>query len=101
MTFYIGLWMSDEAAGHMLGFIAGEPQDDRRWIVIGRIEGEIPTVGLWVVIEEMTSVPDEQKIDFTGDGGAALIRWEWIRGAVRWREKPEDPIGFLQRRTPK
>jgi hypothetical protein len=90
---YLVTWLTTESARAALGLYEGI---EGHWLLMGRIEGETPALGLWITLEE-TLDAEGQRIELpeANKDAATLIRWEWMIGAVLWRSRPAShPVGF-------
>lgn len=67
---------------------SGPARSEGQWTFVGRVEGETPGVGVWLVIEEI--VNPEGMVTLAPGPYTVLVRWEWILTAVMTSEKPTD-----------
>ncbi len=89
---YLVTWLTTDSARAALGLYEGP---EGYWLLMGRIEGETPALGLWITVEEVLDA-EGQRIELpeANRAAATLIRWEWMVGAVLWSSRPASPTGF-------
>jgi hypothetical protein len=95
---YLGIWVLRDELAAILGFDPPDPPSPgQTFTVVGKVVGESP-VGLWLTLEAVTmGVPPESVFpDLQKGKPRRLVRWEYVRAAELFDEKPdvERSLGF-------
>jgi hypothetical protein len=94
---FIGIWVTHKEIKEILGF--EPPSQEPMFMLGGKVLGESP-VGLWIMLETISAgLPPENVFpDLQKEKPRRFVRWEYVRAAEVFEEKPDmqQPVG-LQR----
>jgi hypothetical protein len=94
---YLAVWISDQAAKLFLN-IDRDPKVISRWAVIGKVETEPQSIGIWISVDRVEEHRPNEPLKFwkvTPD--VCLIRWDFIITAQFLGKdiaNTKNPIGF-------
>jgi hypothetical protein len=92
---YIGIWVTRTEIKDILGF--EPPSRESLFMLGGRVLADGP-VGLWIVLETITAgLPPENLFpDVPKEKPRRFVRWDYIRAAEIFEEKPDldQPVGL-------